>query len=91
MNITEVPDEIVVDRKKLYCFARLYQAYENTWNCFAGCKYCKISNNGENCDKKAKLAEIKTWLTDLTGVNLVAFETIQELMSKEFPIKTQED
>ena len=81
MNITTAPEKVTISRKKLYCFARMFQALETTDSPFMGCAYCKISNNGNHCPHN--ISDMKRWLRTETGVNLSVIETENAMLEKE--------
>ncbi len=84
MDILTAPNEVTVSRKKLYCFARMYQALENTGSPFLGCDHCKISKGNTECPYD--YADIKIWLKTLTGINLSIVGNENKLLEKEVPI-----
>lgn len=82
MDITTAPDEVTISRKKLYCFARMYQSLENTGSAFMRCAYCKISNGGNQC--QYHIADIKRWLRTQTGVNLSVISNARKCQANKF-------
>ena len=84
MNILTASEEVTIPRKKLYCFARMYQSLENTRSPFMGCAWCKISNNGIQCPYDYE--DMLRWLRTLTGINLSVIGPEDEQLDKEVPI-----
>lgn len=86
MDITTASEEVTVSRKKLYCFARMYQSLEVTGNNpFMGCQFCKISKYGSECAFTYKT--IKTYIRSLTGVGLHIMKDINENLGKEHELQ----
>ncbi len=84
MDITDATEKVTISRKKLYCFARMYQSLEVTNSPFMGCAYCKISNNGNNCPFEYE--DMKRWLRTETGINLSIIGYENSMLEKENPI-----
>lgn len=85
MNITTASEEVTISRKKLYCFARMYQALETTGNPFMGCQYCKINKNGNDCTFSYK--DIKAYIRSLTGIGLHIMKSVNENLEKEYKLQ----
>ena len=83
MDILTAPDKVIISRKKLYCFARMYQALEITDNPFWGCQYCKIM-----CSESNPYKLIKDYIRNLTGVSLSLFKDINSNLELEHDIMT---
>jgi hypothetical protein len=81
MDITTAPEEVTISRKKLYCFARMYQSLESTGNPFAGCQYCKIK-----CSEINPYKSIKDYMRKQTGVSLSLFKDINTNLALEHNI-----
>lgn len=84
MDITTAPEEVTISRKKLYCFARMYQALETTGNPFMGCQYCRISKYGNECPFAYK--DLKKYTSNLTGVGLHILKSVNDDLEKEYAI-----
>jgi hypothetical protein len=65
MDITTASEEVTISRKKLYCFARLYQSIETTGSPFTGCSVCRLQ-----CDKSSGYSSLKKYFRERTGISL---------------------
>jgi hypothetical protein len=80
LDITTASEEVTISRKKLYCFARMYQALETTGSPFSGCAYCKV-----HCNDGDSYRKIKDYFRRLTGVNLSI------ILPQEVNLDTEQD
>lgn len=81
MDITTAPEEVTISRKKLYCFARMYQSLESTGNPFAGCSACKL-----HCDESSGYSSLKKYFRERTGVSLNIITQVNSDLVREVPI-----
>ena len=89
MDITNAPENVLIDRKKLYCLARQFLSLMITNNNtpFRGCTFCKLTNGKlSECPESYDSAELKDWLRYHTGVNLYIALPVQKRMDIEIPI-----
>ena len=84
MDILTASEKVTISRKKLYCLARMFQSLENTESPFAGCAWCKISNNGGQCPYSYE--DMLRWLRTLTGINVSIVGPEDKQLNKEVPI-----
>ena len=84
-NISIKDDKVTINRKDLYCLARLLQSAitrNGPEKEFNGCQYCKIP-----CHNYGRGGRVEKRLRDLTGVNFSFILLAMADLQKEHPIK----